>query len=70
MDNLTIINVSKRLRYVFKKHMFTSQFDDPLGVFLQVPENILHIEDIRSHIHYKFESIGYNDIHKELDLVC
>lgn len=54
----------------FKKHSFISQVDDPLGEFSRVLENVLHVEDIRSYIHYKFESIGDNAIHKDLDLVC
>ena len=70
MMNPTIYNVSERPRYVFKKPPFISQVDDPLGAFLQVLENFLHVEDIRLYIHCKFERIGDNDIHKDLELVC
>ena len=40
--------------------------DDPLGAFLQVPENVLHVEDIRSYIHCKIKSIGDDEIHRDL----
>ena len=36
---------------------------------MQVPKNILHVEDIRSYIHCKIESIGYTEIHKELERI-
>ena len=62
-------DVSERPRYMFKEHPFISQVNDPLGSFSQVLDNVLHVEYIRSHIHCKFESVGDNEIHKELDLV-
>ena len=43
--------------------------DGPLGIF-QISPNILHVENVRSYIHYKFESIGDNEIHQELSEVC
>ena len=44
--------------------------DDPPSAFSQVPKNVLHIEDIRGYIHYKIESIGDSDIHKDLEKIC
>lgn len=69
MKNPIVCDVSERPRYMFKKHPFISQVDDPLGAFSRVLENVLHIEDIRSYIHCKFECIGDSDIYKDLDLV-
>lgn len=37
---------------------------------MQVPHKILHIEDVRAYVHCKFERIGDNDLHKDLDLEC
>ena len=51
-----------------RSNPFISQRDDPLGAFSQVLESVLNVEDIRSYIHCKFENIGDNDIHKDLDL--
>ena len=44
--------------------------DDPLGTFSQVPENVLHVEDIRGYSHCKIESIGNSNIHKDLEKIC
>ena len=44
--------------------------DDLIGAFSKVPENVLHVEDIHSYIHYKIESIGDAKIHKELENMC
>ena len=44
--------------------------DDPLGAFLCVLENVLHVEDIRGYIHHKMESIGDVDIQKDLEKIC
>ena len=65
-----VFDISDRPRYTFKKHLFISLLDDPIGSFLQVPTNVLHVKDIRSYIHYKIERIGDTKIHKELDKMC
>lgn len=43
--------------------------DDPLGTFSQISLNDLHVEDVRSYIHCKFERIGDNEIQQELSEV-
>lgn len=63
-------DLSEKTRYTFKKHPFVSFLDDPLGAFSKVLKNVLHVEDIRSYIHCKIESIGYVEIHKELEWMC
>ena len=63
-------HVSNRPRHNFKKYPFVSLLDDLIGEFLQVPKNVLHVEDRKSYIHYKIESIGYTKIHKELEKMC
>ena len=40
---------------------------NPLEHFLQIPKNVLHVEDICNFIHCKIESIGDSEIHKELE---
>ena len=70
MASQTIYGVSERSRCVFKKHSFDSLMDNPLGVFLQVLENVLYVEDIKIYIHCMIESIGDQDIHKELGFMC
>ena len=62
--------MSNRPQYVFKKHPSISLLDDPLGVFPQASENVLHVEDIRSYIHCKIEIIGDEDIQKDLGTMC
>ena len=57
MMNPIVSDVSEMPRYVFKKHPFISKVDDPLGEFLQILKNVIHVEDASSYIHYKFESI-------------
>lgn len=37
---------------------------------MQVPENVLHVEDKRGYIHCKIESIGDLEIHKKLEKMC
>ena len=46
MVSQEMYDVSDRPRYTLKKNPFVSLLDDPLGAFLQVPKNVLHIEDI------------------------
>ena len=70
MERQEVYNVSSRPRYNFKRHPFISFLDDPIGAFLQVLKNVLHVEDIRSYIHCKIESIGDYEIHKELEKMC
>ena len=70
MGSQEIYDGSERPRYVFKKHLFISLLDDLLGEFSQVPENVLHVEDIRSYMHCKIESIGDAEIHKDLETMC
>ena len=60
-------DVSDRPWYLFKKHLFISLLDDPFGTFLQVLKNVIHVEDIKSCIHCKIESIGDEDIQKDLE---
>lgn len=50
MENPTSSDVNQRPRYVFKRNPFISQVYDPFGAFSQVPENVLHVEDIKSYI--------------------
>ena len=42
--------------------------NNPIGAFSRVSKNYLHVEDIRSYIHYKIESIGDSKIHNDLSL--
>ena len=70
MENPILCDVSERPRYKFKKHPFVSLIDDPLGAFSEILPNMLHVEDVRSYIHYKFESISDGDIHKDLNIMC
>lgn len=46
--------------------MYKSMEDDPEGAFLQTPHGVLHVEDIRAYIHYKFEIIGIAEIIKDM----
>ena len=70
MERKEVFNVNNRPRYNFKKYPFVSLLDDPIGEFLQVLENVLHVEDIRSYIHCEIKSIGDTEIHKELEKIC
>ena len=70
METQGVFDINDRPRYDFKKHPFISLLDDPIGAFLQVPKNVLHVEDIRSYIHCKIENIGDIEIHKELERMC
>ena len=67
MASQEVFNISNRPRYNFKKYPFVSLLDDPIGAFLQVPKNVLHVENIRIYIHCKIEIIGDVEIHKELE---
>jgi hypothetical protein len=40
--------------------------DDPEGALSQTPHGVLHVEDIRAYIHYKFEIIGTTQIIRDL----
>ena len=70
MESQEVHDVSDRTRYVFKKHPFVSLLDDLMGKFSKVPDNVSHVEDICSYIHYKIESISDFEIHRELEKMC
>lgn len=70
MENPTIYDVSERPRYKFKKYHYVSMEYDPLEAFSKVSHNVLHVEDVRAYIYYKFQNIRNNEIHKDLDPVC
>ena len=53
MATQEVFDISDRPRYTFKKHPFVSLLDDLAGAFLQMSKNVIHVEDIRSYIHYK-----------------
>ena len=67
METQEVFDIYNRPRYTFKKLV---SLLDPVGAFLQVLKNVLHVEDIRSYIHCKIESIGDAKIHKELEKIC
>ena len=69
MVKQVVYSVNYQPRYNFKRHPYVSLLDDPLGVFLQVLDNILHVKDIKGYIHCKIESIGDFDIHKDLEKI-
>ena len=69
MANQGVCSISDRPRYNFKSYPFISLVDDPVGAFSCIPDNILHVEDIRGYIHYKMESIGDANIHKDLEKI-
>ena len=69
MKTPIVCDVIERPRYKFKKHPYVSMEDHPLGELSQVPHIVLHIEDVMEYFHCKFESIGDNDIHNDVDLV-
>ena len=62
MVSQRVYDVSDKTMYEFKKHLFVSLLDDPIGTFFQAPKNVLHVEDIRNYIHCKIESIGDEEI--------
>lgn len=66
MDTPQVVDITKRNRYKFKKHPFVSMENDPEGAFSQTPFEVLHVEDIRAYIHYKFEFVGDLEIMKEM----
>ena len=70
MYSQNVCDVSDRPWYVFKKHLFVSLLEDPLGAFLQVLENVLQVEVVKSYIHCKIESIGDDDMHQDLGKNC
>ena len=70
MASQRVYDVSDKARYEFKKHPFVSLLDDPVGAFSQVLKNVLHVEDIRSYIHWKIERIGDEEIQKDLRKMC
>ena len=62
--------MNDRPQYFLKKNPSISLLNDPFSTLLQVPENVLHVKEIRSYIHSKIESIGDEDIHKDLGTMC
>ena len=70
MDSQEVYDVSDKTRYTFKKHPFVSFLDDSIGAFSKVLENVLHVEDIHSYIHWKIKSIRDVEIHKEIEKMC
>ena len=69
MESTKFFDVSKRPRYRFKKHPFVSLVDHSLGIFSQILSNALHVQDVISYIHYKFERNGDNEIQQDLNEV-
>lgn len=69
METPQVVDITKRNKYKFKKHPFISMENNPEGAFSQTPFGVLHVEDIRTYIHCKFESIGDLEIMKEMNEV-
>lgn len=70
MESQSVCDISERPRYNIKKHPFVYFIDDPLGKVSQILPNLLHIGDVRSYIHSKFKSVGDDNIHKDLGVMC
>ena len=70
MARQEVFNVNDQPRYNFKSYPYISLLDDPLSTFSKVLEDVLHVQDIRGYIHYKIESIGHSDIHRDIEKIC
>ena len=70
MESKEVHDVSHRTRYVFKKHPFVSFLNNPIDAFSKVLDNVLHVKNIHSYIHWKIESIGDFEIHMGLEKMC
>lgn len=62
-------DIMEKLRYKFKRNLITHLEDDLAGAFSQIPKGVLIVEDVRSYIHEKFETLGDTNILKEFDKV-
>lgn len=62
MDTPQVYDIKEGNSHHFKKHLFKSMEDDCEGAFSQTPNEVLHIEYITDHIHYKYASIGNANI--------
>ena len=70
MASQEVHDISDKTKYLFKKHPFVSLLNNLIGAFSKVPDNVLNVEDMCSCIHYKIESIGDFEIHRELEKMC
>lgn len=50
-----VLEVSRRERPQFKKHLVKLVEDDPNDAFSSVPYNVLHVDDVRAYIHCNIE---------------
>lgn len=69
MDPALLHGIMEKPRYKFKKSSIANLEDDLAGAFLQIPNEALIVEDVRSYIHCKFETVGDSDISSEFDKV-
>lgn len=67
MATLVVFDVTKRKRYVFKKHPFKSMLDDLEGAFSRTLMGVMHIDDIRAYIYCKKEPIGLDRIRSHIE---
>lgn len=62
-----VYDVTKKKRYVFKKHPFKSTLDDLEGPFSHMPTGVMHVEDIRVYIYCKKELFGLDRLRVHMD---
>lgn len=70
MDTPYLVDVTVRPHPEFKRHPFKSIETDPVRAPSGVPYGVLHVEDVRSYIHYKLEDLGIFAIFDQYRLLC
>lgn len=69
MDAPHLVDVTKRERPEFKWHPYKLEEID-ISALSDVLNGVLHVEDVRSFYHYKFEDLGVAFIHDQYRSLC
>lgn len=67
MATPTMFDVSKRKRYIFKKHPFKLVLDDLEGAFYRAPMGVMHVEDICAYIYWMKEPVRLDRISSHME---
>lgn len=70
MNTPYFVDITEMTRSKFKRHPLKSMENDPAGALSSVSYGVLHVEDVRSYIHYKLEGLGMIAIFNQFWTLC
>ena len=62
MNPSLLHDIMEKPRYKIKRNSIVNLEDDSKGAFSQIPNGVVIVEDVRSYMHYQFETLGITRI--------